>query len=32
MIQFKHDDSELFEIIGKGMDNLESQSNGLLTP
>jgi len=32
MIKFKHDDSELFEIIGQGMDNLESQSNGLLTP
>ncbi len=27
-----HDDSELFKIIGLGMDNLESQSNGLLTP
>ena len=32
IIKFKHDDSELFEIIGRGMDNLESQSNGLLTP
>jgi hypothetical protein len=32
IIKFKHDDSELFEIIGQGMDNLESQSNGLLTP
>jgi len=32
MIKFKYDDSELFQIIGQGMDNLESQSNGLLTP
>jgi len=32
MIKFKHDDSELFKIIGQGMDNLESQSNGLLMP
>jgi hypothetical protein len=32
VIKFKHDDSELFKIIGQGMDNLESQSNGLLTP
>jgi hypothetical protein len=32
MIKFRHDDSELFKIIGQGMDNLESQSNGLLTP
>jgi hypothetical protein len=32
MIKLKHDDSELFKIIGQGMDNLESQSNGLLTP
>jgi len=32
MINFKHDDSELFEIIGQGLDNLESQSNDLLTP
>jgi hypothetical protein len=32
IIKFKHDDSELFEIIGQGVDNLESQSNGLLTP
>lgn len=29
-IKFKHDDSEVFEIIGKGLENLESQSNGLL--
>lgn len=32
VIKFKHDDSEVFEIIGKGLENLESQSNGLLTP
>lgn len=32
IIKFKHDDSEIFEIIGKGLENLESQSNGLLTP
>lgn len=30
IIKFKHDDSEVFEIIGKGLENLESQSNGLL--
>jgi hypothetical protein len=30
VIKFKHDDSEVFEIIGKGLENLESQSNGLL--
>jgi len=32
VIKFKHDDSELFEIIKEGVKNLESQSNGLLTP
>jgi hypothetical protein len=31
MIKFKHDDSELFEIIEEGMKNLEDQSNGLMT-
>ncbi len=31
IIKFKHDDSELFEIIEEGMKNLEDQSNGLLT-
>jgi hypothetical protein len=31
-IKFKYDDSELFEIIGKGLVNMEMQSNGLLTP
>ncbi len=30
IIKFKHDDCEVFEIIGKGLENLESQSNGLL--
>ena len=30
-IKFKHDDSEVFEIIGKGLENLESQSNGLFS-
>lgn len=30
IIKFKHDDSEVFEIIGRGLENLESQSNGLL--
>lgn len=30
VIKFKHDDSEVFEIIGKGLENLEMQSNGLL--
>lgn len=30
IIKFKHDDSEIFEIIGRGLENLESQSNGLL--
>ncbi len=30
IIKFKHDDSEVFDIIGKGLENLESQSNGLL--
>jgi hypothetical protein len=30
IIKFKHDDFEVFEIIGKGLENLESQSNGLL--
>ena len=30
VIKFKHDDSEVLEIIGKGLENLESQSNGLL--
>jgi hypothetical protein len=30
IIKFKHDDSEVFEIIGKGLENLENQSNGLL--
>lgn len=29
-IKFMHDDSEFFEIIEKGLENLESQSNGLL--
>lgn len=32
IIKFKHDDSEIIEIIGKGLENLEMQSNGLLTP
>jgi hypothetical protein len=32
IIKFKLDDSELFEIIGKGLENMEMQSNGLLTP
>ncbi|HEX7575002.1 MAG TPA: hypothetical protein VF360_01380 [Candidatus Methanoperedens sp.] len=32
IIKFKHDDSEPFKIIEKGLENLESQSNGLLTP
>lgn len=32
IIKFKQNDSELFKIIGKGLENLESQSNGLLTP
>jgi len=32
IIKFKRDDSEIFKIIGKGLKNLESQSNGLLTP
>jgi len=32
IIKFKHDDSELFEIIKEGIKNLENQSNGLLTP
>ena len=32
IIKFKHDDSEIFKIIGKGLENMESQSNGLLTP
>jgi len=32
IIKFKHDDSEIFEIIGKGLENMENQSNGLLTP
>lgn len=31
IIKFKHDDSEVFELIGKGLENLENQSNGLLT-
>jgi len=30
IIKFKHDDSEVFEIIEKGLENLENQSNGLL--
>ncbi len=30
IIKFKHEDSEIFEIIGKGLENLEMQSNGLL--
>ncbi len=30
VIKFKHDDSEVFEIIRKGLENLERQSNGLL--
>ncbi len=30
VIKLKHDDSEVFEIIGKGLENLERQSNGLL--
>jgi len=32
IIKFKHDDSEIFKIIGKGLENMENQSNGLLTP
>jgi len=32
IIKFELDDSEIFEIIGKGLENMESQSNGLLTP
>jgi len=32
IIKFKLDDSELFKIIGKGVENMEKQSNGLLTP
>ena len=32
IIKFKRDDSEIFKIIGEGLKNLESQSNGLLTP
>jgi hypothetical protein len=32
IIKFKRDDSEIFEIIGKGLENMEMQSNGLLTP
>ena len=32
MIKFKHDDSELFEIVEEGLKNLEEQSNGLMTP
>jgi hypothetical protein len=32
IIKFKHDDSEIFKIIGEGLKNLESQSNGLLMP
>jgi hypothetical protein len=30
IIKFKHDDSEMFDIIEKGLKNLENQSNGLL--
>jgi hypothetical protein len=30
IIKFKHDDSEMIEIIEKGLENLENQSNGLL--
>jgi hypothetical protein len=29
-VKFKHDDSEVFEIIEKELENLENQSNGLL--
>jgi len=32
IIKFKLDDSEIFRIIGKGVENMEMQSNGLLTP
>ena len=32
IIKFGHDDSEIIEIIGKGLENMEMQSNGLLTP
>jgi hypothetical protein len=30
IIKFKHDDSEVFDIIEKGLENLENQSNGFL--
>jgi len=30
IIKFKHTDSEIFDIIEKGLENMEMQSNGLL--